>query len=511
MASENGALPGGKVGGVGDVVRDLPLALVELGWRATVATPSYGTLHEGAGARCLGNFDVQFRGAAESVAAWLVPGNANGVDNLVFDHALFAQYGKGLIYFGDEPERPFAADANKFALFCAAAATWVAQPENRPDVVHLHDWHAAMYLLFARFDPDLAVLDAIPTVFTIHNLSYQGTRPLRGDESSLARWFPELRPDIDAIVDPDHGNCINPMATAIRLADRVSTVSDTYANEICRPSDPAAGFIGGEGLEDVLNRTLEQGRLVGILNGCEYDLPRIRKPGWIRLIGMLETQLRNWQQRDPHNKAHELALRRIAEIPKRKPLHILTSIGRLVAQKATLLLLDAKSGRSPLQRLSAELGSSAVIIILGSGEKLFEERMLEVARDCPNVLFLNGYSEVLADPLYAAGNLFLMPSSFEPCGISQMLAMRSGQPCVVHAVGGLRDTVRHGETGFVFDGRTAGEQADRFVAATLAALARRSDDPDGWNRLCEAAKSQRFSWELAAQRTIRELYGFQDD
>ena len=89
--------------------------------------------------------------------------------------------------------------------------------------------------------------------------------------------------------------------------------------------------------------------------------------------------------------------------------------------------------------------------------------------------------------------------------------MRSGQPCVVHAVGGLRDTVRHGETGFVFDGRTAGEQADRFVAATLAALSRRSDDPDGWNRLCEAAKSQRFSWELAAQRTIRELYGFQDD
>jgi starch synthase len=492
-------------------VRDLPVALAKLGWQPTVATPSYGSLHRVDDARKIGSVQVGFGGAVETVDGWQVPGAAEGIDNLVFDHPLFAAHGAGRIYFGDEPERPFATDATKFALFCAAAAAWVAAADRKPDAVHLHDWHAAMYLLFSRFDPNYTTLADIPTVFTIHNLSYQGTRPLRGDESSLESWFPGLRPDIDAIVDPEHGNCINPMATAIRLADRVSTVSATYADEICRPSDPAAGFIGGEGLENLLGDVRDDGRLVGILNGCEYDLPMSRRPGWIRLLGKLEAQLHDWQQRDADNDAHMLARQRIASFPRRRPLHILTSIGRLVAQKATLLLLDAEDGHSPLQQLSETLGRSSVIIILGSGDPVFEQRMLQVAHRCPNVLFLNGYSELLSDPLYAAGDLFLMPSSFEPCGISQMLAMRSGQPCVVHGVGGLRDTVRHGETGFVFSGSTTREQADDFTATTLAALRQRADDPVGWKAICDEARAQRFSWELAATRTIGELYGFNHD
>jgi starch synthase len=492
-------------------VRDLPIALDRLGWQATVATPSYGSLHRVDGATRIGSVEATFGGGIETVDAWRVPGTADGVFNLVFDHPLFAAHGEGRIYFGDEPERPFATDATKFALFCAAAAAWVTAAEHKPSAVHLHDWHAALYLLFARFGPDSAMLGSIPTVFTIHNLAYQGTRPLRGDESSLESWFPDLRPDIDAIVDPEHGNCINPMATAIRLADRVSTVSATYAAEICRPSDAATGFIGGEGLEDLLAGARDDGRLVGILNGCEYDLPRSRRPGWMRLLGMLEAQLHDWQQRDPDNEAHMLARQRIAGLPKRRPLHLLTSIGRLVAQKATLLLLDAEQGASPLQLLSEKLGRSTVIVILGSGEPVFEQRLLEVAHRCDNVLYLNGYSELLSDPLYAAGDLFLMPSSFEPCGISQMLAMRSGQPCVVHGVGGLRDTVEHGVTGFVFAGDTSREQADNFTATTLAALQQRAADPAGWKTLCDRARAQRFSWELSAKRTIRELYGQNHD
>ena len=206
-----------------------------------------------------------------------------------------------------------------------------------------------------------------------------------------------------------------------------------------------------------------------------------------------------------------LARQRIAAFPRRRPLHVLTSIGRLVAQKATLLLLDAGNGNAPLQQLSERLGRSAVIVILGSGDPVFEQRMLEVAHRCPNVLFLNGYSELLSDPLYAAGDLFLMPSSFEPCGISQMLAMRDGQPCVVHGVGGLRDTVQPGVTGFVFSGGTSRGQADNFTATTLAALRQRADDPVGWKTICDEARAQRFSWELAARRTISELYGMNNE
>jgi starch synthase len=490
-------------------VRDLPVALADLGWRVTVATPSYGALHEVDGARRVGGVEVDYRGNPESLDAWLVPGSNTRVKHFVFDHPLFGADGKGLIYFGDEPARPYATDANKFALFSAAAAAWVLQ--HPPDVVHLHDWHAAMYLLFPRYHPRFAAIAGVPTVFTVHNLSYQGTRPLRGDESSLEAWFPGLAPDIDAIVDPKHGNCINPMATAIRLADRVSTVSATYADEICRASDPSLGFIGGEGLEHLLAAARDQGRLVGILNGCEYDVPKPQRPGWVRLLDMFEGQLHDWQQHNPGDAAHRLALQRIEKLSRRRPLHVLTSVGRLVAQKATLLLYDAANGGSPLDRIAVDLGRKAVIVILGSGEKVFEDRLLEVAQRHGNVLFLKGYSEMLADPVYAAGDLFLMPSSFEPCGISQMLAMRNGQPCVVHGVGGLRDTVAHGKTGFVFDGATAREQADNFVTTTLAALEHRSKDPADWKAICDRAQAQRFSWALAARRTAEELYGLPDE
>jgi starch synthase len=492
-------------------LRDLPIAVAAQGWKVTVATPSYGSLHLDDVAARLKPVDVAFRGATETLQVWNVPGDNEGVRNIVFDHPLFAAAGTGRIYVSDEDTRPFASDASRFALFCAASAEWVRREEPRPDVVHLHDWHSALYLLFARFDPRYESLDAIPTVFTIHNVSYQGTRPLRGDDSSLESWFPDLEADPDAVADPTYGDCVNPLAVAIRLADRVSTVSATYADEICRPSDEDAGFIGGEGLEQLLAEVRDEGRLVGILNGCEYDLPKTERPGWARLLDMCAAQLHDWQLRDPGNDAHRLALQRIATEPERRPLHVLTSIGRLVAQKVTLLLHGDDEGASPLERLAESLGRSAVIIILGSGEKKFESRLLAIAHAHPNLLFLNGYSEVLADPLYAAGDLFLMPSSFEPCGISQMLAMRDGQPCVVHGVGGLRDTIRHGVTGFVFGGDTVSEQADKFVAATLAALALRTRYSDSWNALCARARRQRFSWELAARRTIDELYRLDDE
>jgi len=486
-------------------VRDLPKALAEAGWRVRVATPSYGTLHRLGGARPITTLPVAFRGEQLNFEVWSVPAGGP-VDNIVLHHALFEEQGPGRIYFGGDVDRPFATDATKFALFCVAAASWVRSLEEEPDVVHLHDWHAALYLPVTNYLDEFASLRDIRTVFTIHNLAYQGTRPLDGDASSLAAWFPEMEPDVDAISDPEHSHCINPMAAAIRLADMVSTVSPTYAQEICRPSDPSTGFIGGEGLESLLQMARDDGRLDGVLNGCIYSDLSGRRPGWQRIIAMLEGQLRDWQIGSPGSEAHELALERIAKLPKRRPRHVITSIGRLVAQKATLLLLGDDSRSSPIERIAAECGKDAVIIILGSGEAAFEERMLEVARRVPNLVFLCGYSEVLADPLYHAGDLFLMPSSFEPCGISQMLAMRRGQPVVAHRVGGLGDTIRNDVTGFLFDGETPDEQADAFVETTLRALSVRTEDPLRWQELQKAAAAERFDWAASAQQTTKILY-----
>ena len=379
--------------------------------------------------------------------------------------------------------------------------------ERLPDVVHLHDWHASFYLLLTRYGERFRRLAGIRTVFTIHNLSYQGTRPLDGDESSLKAWFPDLAVREEEVVDPYFRDCINPMATAIRLADRVSTVSPTYAEEICRPSDPATGFIGGEGLQGDLVNARDDGRLFGVLNGCYYDQPPGRRPGWQRLCDMMREQLEEWRQAHPDNEAHTIAIEHLKRLPRRRPQHVLTSVGRLVAQKATLLLRDFGAGESALQRIASRLGRGGVVLVLGSGDPDLEGMLLRQARHLPNVVFLHGYAEQLSAPLYRAGDLFLMPSSFEPCGISQMLAMRDGQPCVVHGVGGLRDTVDDGVTGFVFDGHSAQAQLDGFVTATERALALRSFDPIRWQELRNAAAARRFDWETSAQRTIETLYG----
>ncbi len=489
------------------MVRDLPQALVDEGWSVTVATPSYGALHKLPGAVRMASIDVNFRGESHPVDVWHLADDSSGVETVIFDHELFSAEGTGRIYFGDEPARPFASDADKFALYCATAAEWIFSGEKLPDVVHLHDWHAAFYLLLTNYTDRYRHLAEIRTVFTVHNLSYQGIRPLDGDASSLAAWYPGTDFDEDRIRDPRYHDCLNPMAAAIRLADKVSTVSPTYAKEICLPSNPETGFIGGEGLEADLVAARDDERLSGVLNGCFYDEPPGRRPGWQKIRQLIEAQLLEWQKSQPDQEAHDAALMRLEQLPKRRPAHVLTSIGRLVPQKASLMLTDIGDGRSALQHIAARLDRSGVILILGSGDPDLEAMMLEQAKQSSNVLFLRGYSETLAAPLYRGGDLFLMPSSFEPCGISQMLAMRAGQPCVVHGVGGLLDTVEHDTTGFIFGGATPHEQALRFVQVTVDAIRMRAADPVRWHQICRTAMQQRFDWQSSARQTIETLYG----
>ncbi len=160
----------------------------------------------------------------------------------MIEHALLSPRGPGHIYVGDEPGKPFAIDAAKFAFFSAVVAKWVNVSKSPPQVLHLNDWHTGLIAALKVFsNPDLP-LNKVRTVFTIHNLAYQGIRPLQGDESSLETWFPELIPFADHLKDPRYQDCVNFMATAIRHADSVNTVSPSYAREIQRPSDPGNGL-----------------------------------------------------------------------------------------------------------------------------------------------------------------------------------------------------------------------------------------------------------------------------
>ncbi len=489
-------------------MRDLPSALTRLGMTTTVATPSYGVFHTLPGAERVGSIGVAFAGGSHDVDVFEVPGSNGPVRNVVFEHPLFSPRGPGLVYCGDEPERPFASDATKFAFFSATLATWIAAMRQAPDVIHLHDWHTGFYLMLREFGAERERLASLRTVFTIHNLAYQGARPLAGDASSLEAWYPGLRVDIAKIRDPRYADCINPMAAAVRLSDGISTVSPTYAEEICRPSDPSRGFVGGEGLEHDLSAAARDGRLVGILNGCEYPERPKRRPTWSKLVTEMRRQVEAWQVKDPESEIHVLAAKRVAALPKRRPDDVLLSVGRLVSQKVSLFLESLADGRTAIEAILADLGKDSTLIVLGSGEPSAEAAVLEIARRTPNLVFLRGYAETLADELYRSADLFLMPSSFEPCGISQMLAMRDGMPCVVHGVGGLRDTVEHCRTGFVFAGETPQQQAAAFVEAVSAAVDVKRHRPTAWRRIREAAAASRFDWALAAQTTQTVLYGF---
>ena len=194
-------------------------------------------------------------------------------------------------------------------------------------------------------------------------------------------------------------------------------------------------------------------------------------PHAARLLDTIESELDGWSTRAPERgELHDLARRRLAQLPARRPRNLLTSIGRLTEQKAALFLQSLPDGSVALDRILENLGND-VLIMVGSGDREMERRMADVAGRNRNLLFLCGYSETFTELLYKAGDLFLMPSSFEPCGISQMLAMRDLQPCVVHAVGGLKDTVQDGVNGFSFTGDSPAEQAQNFVAKVAGALA----------------------------------------
>lgn len=510
VAAENGTFPGGKVGGIGDVIREVSPALAKAGCAVQVVTPSFADVVARARGASQVELSVPFRQKMERLLLVEISAerSAAGVRHWVLDHPLFTVTGR--IYNDDPPDRPFATDASKFALFCAGVGAAILEGRfGRLDVLHLHDWHAAWLLVLRRFARRFRSLQSIRTVYTIHNLALQGVRPFAGHWSSLDAWFPDLEVDRSVLRDPRWPDCVNPTATAIRLAEAVHTVSPSYAREILRPSAiEERGYYGGEGLEADLRDAADQGRLHGILNGCEYSAVAAGTIERSTLLAMADAELLIWvAARATVASTHLVAQKRLGEWSTRsKPEVLITSVSRITGQKVGLLQQTLKDGTSTLEALLKSLGDRGLYVFLGTGAPELESFLTKTSALHSNFLFLNGYSERLANAMYASGDLFLMPSSYEPCGISQMLAMRSGQPCLVHGVGGLRDTVSNEVNGFVFEGENPQEQAANLLAKFDRAMSTRRYDPEFWKRLSRAAKAARFRWEESVAQYCSQLY-----
>lgn len=513
VAAENDAIPGAKVGGVADVVRDLPKALSQHDVTVDVVIPDYGHYAQQFESRRLATVLVPFAGKMEAVTLYdlFFPETPGRVRQMVIQHELFSATGQ--VYSHDVDNMPFATDAKKYALFCMAVCQLLKEGHlTTPNVLHLHDWHSATVAVLCQYSARYRELSAIHSVYTIHNIALQGIRPFAGDDSSLTRWFPDLNFDVAEICDPRYPHCYNPMRAGINLCNKVHVVSPTYAEEILRASDEENGFFGGEGLENDLNRIARQGRLEGILNGCEYPkVSAANKQAMSSREFLIKTQLevKRWiAESETLKSVHYLANELLDRWQNQMQCNnlLVTAISRLTDQKA-LLLRQPYRGSTVLAVLLDELASvGGRMIILGSGDKAIELEFMKLMAIHDNFLFLNGYGQALSDHIYQQGDLFLMPSSFEPCGIGQMLALRDGQPCLVHAVGGLKDTVQHLHNGFCFTGETLAEQSHNLVTEFDHALCVYCQHPKQWAEMSANASASRFSWKDSTKAYLERLY-----
>ncbi|WMI67976.1 glycogen synthase [Mangrovimonas sp. YM274] len=503
VSAENDAIKNCKAGGMGDVVRDVPRQIAAFGDWAHVVTPAYNRLH--VNGEKLTELHFSYRGNIEMAEVYKVAPKKdfNNITHYVIHHPEIVSGNIAHIYFND-PEQPFYTDACMFSLFCIAVAQAIKQDVfGHLDVVHLHDWHSSLLLFLRAYHPAYGFLNNIRFVYSIHNLAIQGIRPFEGSRSSLKAFYPEVEFDYDRLKDPRYHDCINLMALGIKFANAVHTVSPSYKEDIMNPSD-FPNFIGGEGLEGILREANEEKRLFGILNGCNYKNINLVPHGAF-YVNAIQAIFEWLQEPEKEYKANFLIHtgEKIVKLIKDPAKFVCASVARLTEQKFYFYKNSPELLVTILEKLKEVNGIYAV---LGTGAPEYEELLHKISYEHENFIFFNGQSEEVIDSIYTESNLYLMPSLFEPCGISQMLAMRNAQPCLVHHTGGLKDTVKHMETGFAFDGATIDEKTQNFIQVFQEALSVFFKDKQKWDDICLNAKSQKFTWKSSVIEYYKKLY-----
>ena len=504
VSAENDAIPECKAGGMGDVVRDVPRQIAERGDRVHVVVPSYSRLHRDGGT-LKSRLSFNLRGIVYSTELYeLIPKKEfKNIYHYAIHHAEIEGGDIAHIYHNDQ-EQPFYTDAIKFFIFCAAVAAAIKKGAfGNLDIVHLHDWHTSMLLFIRKYHPRYRLLKDIRFVYSIHNLAIQGIRPFENNYSSVKNWFPDVDFDFEGLRDPRYRDCINLMAVGIRLSDAVHTVSPSYKDDVLKPSAPPE-FIGGEGLENDLLDADRDGRLFGILNGCNYKNIRAAERNHI-YKNTIRAIFRWLQQESKKYKADFLAHtgEKVVDLLEERPEFICSSVARLTQQK---FYFFKRSPEAFVELLRVLEEANGIFMLLGTGAPEYEELFREMSYQHKNFIFTNGQSEDVIDSIYLESDLYLMPSLFEPCGISQMLSMRNGNPCLVHNTGGLKDTVVHMKTGFVFGGDSYDEKIENMIDGLREAIQIFSDDKAKWKEIQTNAGKVRFTWKKSVDEYYKFLY-----
>jgi len=465
VASE--AYPFIKTGGLGDVAYALPKALRKLGIDARVIIPKYSSI------------PLSFKNCMGSVASFNIPvGWRNqycGLEQLSYDGVPY--------YFVDNEyyfKRPHTYgdydDGERFSFFSKAVLESIKyMGDFKPDIIHCNDWQSAVVPLLLKENYSEDVLyNKIKTVFTIHNLQYQGVFPKEVLGDLLNLDFKYFNEDEMKFYD-----AVSFMKGGIVFSDEVTTVSDTYSKEIQTP-------FYGERLDGLLTEKAD--KIVGIVNGIDYELydPKVDKKIFY-----------NYDMESINQKVkNKLKLQEKLGLPIAEDMPMIGIVTRLVKQKGLDLIVE---------KLQELLSLPVQIVLLGNGDGYYEDIFQYYASIYPSRISANiMYDDTLAQQIYAASDMFLMPSLFEPCGIGQLIALKYGSIPIIRETGGLKDTIIPYDK---YTGKGNGFSFNNYSGQELLDAINRAldlyNDKTSWDKLVQNAMSSNNSWENSAKNYMK--------
>ena len=472
--------PFAKTGGLGDVTGAFPKELKNKNHEVRVIMPKYKTINER-------KYILR-----EVIRLKDIPVTINGVTKTINVKSAFLPDSKVQIYFIEIPEffgrngiytdqatgKDFEDNAQRYAYFCKGALETLKILSWRPDIIHCNDWQSALVPIYLKslYQED-EFLGGIKSVYTIHNLAYQGSF-----DKSLA---PALDLDESLVSDDGtvgHNGQINLMKGAIKNADWVTTVSKSYAAEIS--SDEKYGY----GLQHLLKA--KKNKFSGIINGVDYNVWSPENDKFIPFKFSAEKM-----EGKEQNK--QAVLTRV-NIPYDQKIPVLGMISRVVEQKGYKILLET---------MDELMGLDVQVIILGTGDKELEKELKKYQAKYPGKISINAaFDETLAHMVEAGSDMFLMPSAFEPCGMNQMYSLKYGTLPIVYKTGGLADTISE----LNIEEKTGnGIMFDKFTGKELLRAIKRAlkyyKKTDVWEELRLRLMEQDYSWEKPAEEFI-EIY-----
>lgn len=473
--------PFAKVGGLGDYIGALPKALARQGVSAAIAVPFHETIKQQhvKPLRRIGQITVPFYKHREPVTIWQTTLPNSTVPLYLFHHQRYLSrgdiYGSAAVW--DPVTKTMASpkrrDIVRYLFFSQALAIWLETNPQRFNIIHVNDWHLSplIALLKARY-----ATAAIRSLLTMHNVDI-GWRGVAKPMRIIGEYLQLLPPELHALIDwrtVQQQGYIRMFELGIAHADMLCTVSQQYAKELLTP-------YYGKGLEQLL-RT-RRNRFHSIVNGIDTDVfnpvtdPYIIQPYSARTI--------------PRRAVNKAWLQKRVGFKIDPAIPLLGMVARVADQKGFELLLDIlpKLAHWKIQCIVAGVGEHRLETALKQAQRRYQ----------PWFYFHNTFDIKFSQRIYAGSDMFLMPSYYEPCGLAQLIAMRYGAVPIVHATGGLKDTVHNGQTGFTF----APDTADNFATAIHTAVKLYRTQPRRWTNYIKADMTANHSWDQSAKAYLK--------